>query len=148
MCTDPCSGMVVRPNPDQYIDPEIYYISFYYTEQQNNINFWMSTDIKGTTFSCSTGDGKSVNVVIDEEHAQQIFDELGKYKFYYWQTEDYQQVDENGVITQINPPYTFYIYSSQFWNTTEIRLNEEDLQAFLTYVKTYCETIYESQQGG
>lgn len=148
-CTD-VNGMVIRPNPDQYIDPDIFQFMFYYSDYHGMaISLGMYyVGNSGVSLVASNGDEYSINVTIDKDHAQMIYDELAKYKFYYWQPEDYQIVDENGVITQTTPPYTFQIYSSQFINTTEVRLEEEDLEAFLSFCDEYCSTIAESQQGG
>lgn len=147
-CTDPYSGIVIRPNPDQYIDPDILQFTFYYSDYHGiAISLGMYyVGNNGVSLVASNGDEYSINVTIDEDHAQMIYDELAKYKFYYWKPEDYQIVDKNGVITQTTPPYTFQINSSQFFNTEVIRLNDEDLEAFLSFCDEYCSTIAESQQ--
>lgn len=142
-----------RPAPDQYIDPEIYTLSIYFADVNNHDHWAFSvgefdTNGNGVSLQASSNDGKWIYVNIDEEHAQAIFDEISKYKFYYWTKEEYQNIDENGVITNSNPPYDINIYSPQFINRTQVRLNDEDLEAFLTYVDAYCESIYASQQGG
>ena len=146
-CTD-VNGMVVRPNPDQYIDPDIFQFMFYYSDYHGmSISlgmYYVGND--GVSLDASNGDKYSISVMIDKDHAQMIYDELAKYKFYYWKPEDYQVVDENGVITQTIPPYTFQINSSQFLNTEIIKLNDEDLEAFLSFCDEYCSAIAESQQ--
>ena len=139
-------GIVYRPNPDQYIDAEIYQLRFeYYEHPKGQWDFYLFPSDQGINLQADNNDIKYITVYIDQEHAQKIYDELSKYKFYYWKDEDFKIVDENGVITCANPPYTLEIYSPQFWNTTSIRLNDEDLESFLAYCYEYFEAIYDSQ---
>lgn len=136
-----------QPEPGQYISSDILYFHFYYTNSLGiDIQMYTNGDGGANLLASNSNVGYYIDVAIDKEHTQMIYDELAKYTFDYWQPEDYQTVDENGVITPNQPPYYFYIQSDQFTKSTEIKLSDEDLNTFLTFCNDYCYSIAENQK--